>query len=86
MNPAPPVDCWTCKHRRTVEYGPALAVGIVEYQCAKFMRHPRFPLTCSYAYDKFCGGGDWSPTLRAKFLMWWLGTKNPVALALRHGK
>lgn len=69
-----PRDCWTCRHRRVVEYGPSLAAGIIEHQCAKFTQLDRFgkstPLTCVGAYDKFCGAGDWEPTLLARIGMW----------------
>ena len=67
-----PRECWTCRHRRTIEYGPALAAGIIEQQCSKFVRQDRFgettPLTCLEAHDRFCGGGDWQPSIRARIM------------------
>ena len=67
-----PHDCWTCRYRREVEYGPALAVGIREQQCSAFVRSDRFgnttPMTCLGAYDRFCGGSHYRPDLWTRVL------------------
>ena len=72
--PGLPQTCATCSHRRRVEHdGPAIMVGLVRHYCRGFVSHdPRTGKTdllpCSYAYDTFCGGGDYRPEFWTRVL------------------
>lgn len=62
-----PLDCWTCVHR--VE-------GVGKYQtCREHISTARdrgpWRLSCSYAYDTFCGGRWYRPTLAARIARLW---------------
>lgn len=64
-----PKSCLTCRHRRTTEYGPALAAGIRVNICHEFVSwEPMNPhsekMSCFEAFTTLCQGDDWSPTAR----------------------
>jgi len=70
-----PLDCWTCRHRVEVISGPQLSafVTLSEQRCRAFRNDllgAATPMPCSEAYDEFCGGGDWKPTLWARIGLW----------------
>lgn len=64
----PALDCWTCKHRRQTEEGPGIMAGVIKQRCRKFVSSETGPLICGYAYDTFCGGGDYEPTLLTRIV------------------
>lgn len=70
-----PLDCWTCAYRKTVPfYGYSPYVCVTEQHCRRFGRSDRFGNTmtfsCAEAYDTFCGGGDYKPTLLTRLVRW----------------
>lgn len=69
-----PQTCTTCRHRKAVEHdSPAIMVGMVRHYCREFMRMDGPTgktdlLSCSYAYDKFCGGASYRPEFWTRVL------------------